>query len=254
MTRDEAKNLLLLYRSEADLADQQIAEAVTLAQASPDLRRWFEEHCARQKALREKIRQIPVPAGLKEQIIYEQAAQAKARAQREKITLVAAVAAIIVALAVLAVSGLPHRQPALANTLAHFQSAMISYATSSYGMDVATNDLQQIQNYLARHDAPADYHLPAPLEQMPATGCAIKDWFGAKVSMICFRTGKPLPPNTPGDLWLFVVERTAVKDAPDSGPPRISRINNVSVATWIQNGKLYLLGTPGDETAIQKFL
>ena len=30
------------------------------------------------------------------------------------------------------------------------------------------------------------------LTKVAVTGCAIQSWQGAKVSMICFRTGKPL--------------------------------------------------------------
>ena len=43
------------------------------------------------------------------------------------------------------------------------------------------------------------------------TGCAIEGWQNAKVSMICFRTGKPLRPAEQSDLWLFVVDRASVK-------------------------------------------
>jgi hypothetical protein len=254
MNRDEAQDTLLLYRSSADLADPQVAEALTLAKSDRELARWFEEHCARQNALREKFRQIPVPAGLKGQIIYEQAARAKAGSRREKLALVGAVAAIVISLVVLAAFWLPHRRPGFVYTLANYQDTMVSIALSGYAMDLATNDLAQIRNYLARNQAPADYALPAPLEKTTATGCAIKTWGAAKVSMICFRTGKPLPPNEPGDLWLFVVDRASVKNSPAAGPPEFTSVNGIITATWTQDGKLYVLGTAGDETVIRKYL
>lgn len=254
MNRDEARTILLLYRTRADLADPQIAEALALVESDFELARWFEEHCARQNALSEKFRQIQIPAGLKEQIIYEQAARMKVASRREKITLVAAVAAIVIAFAILAAFWMPHRRPGWVNTLANYQADMIGFATSGYAMDLATNDLRQIQNYLAQNGAPADYVLPAALEQTPATGCAVKTWGAAKVAMICFRTGKPLPPNEPGDLWLFVVDRASVKGAPDATTPQLAAVNGIITATWTQAGKLYVLGTPGDETAIRKFL
>jgi len=72
--------------------------------------------------------------------------------------------------------------------------------------------------------------------------------------MICFRTGKPLPPGEQSDLWLFVIDRDLVKNAPSAGPPQLAKVNQLITATWTQGDKLYLLGTEGDEQTIRKLL
>jgi hypothetical protein len=78
VNRDEAKTILLLYRSgTADAGDPEIAAALALARQDPELTRWLVEHCARQEAVRAGFRKITAPAGLKEQIISEQAAHEK---------------------------------------------------------------------------------------------------------------------------------------------------------------------------------
>jgi hypothetical protein len=258
VNRDEAKNILLLYRPDtADAEDPQIAEALALAKSDPELARWLEEQCARQNALREKFRQIEIPAGLKEQIISEQAARAKIIRLRERIATALAVAAIVISLAILAAFYFPrsgNENQTESNTLANYQNQMAYVATSSYAMNFPTNDLTQIRAYLAQNAAPSDYTLPAPLEKTAATGCAIEDWGGAKVSMICFRTGKPLPPNQAGDLWLFVVDRASIKGAPTAASPQFAKVNQLITATWTQGGKLYLLATEGDEQALRKYL
>jgi hypothetical protein len=258
MNRDEAKNILQLYRPDtADADDPQIAEALALAKQDSELARWLEEHCARQNALREEFRQIEIPAALKEQIISEQAAFSKKNSRRQKIVLVATLTAIVVALAIVVSFYFPpggNGNQAIANTLANYQNQMAGTATSGYGMNFPTNDLTQIRNYLAQNAAPADYALSAPLEKTATTGCAIENWHGKKVSMICFRTGKPLPPNQQGDLWLFVVDRASVNGAPDAASPQFAKVNQLATATWIQGGKLYLLATEGDEQALRKFL
>ena len=100
---------------------------------------------------------------------------------------------------------------------------MAGIALRGYAMDLTTNNPAQIRAYLAQNHAPADYVLPAPLEKTAMAGCAIESWQGAKVSMICFRTGKPLPPGEQSDLWLFVVDRASVKDAPPAGPRNLAR-------------------------------
>jgi hypothetical protein len=258
VNREEVKIILQLYRPDtADAEDPQIADALALAKNDPELVLWLEEHCARQNVLREKFRQITAPAGLKEQIISERTVFSKQNSRREKIVLVAALTAIFVSLAVLAVLYFPHGNSGNENdfnTLGNYVNQMEGVAISGYAMNLATNDLSQIRAYLAQNFSPSDYTLPAPLEKTDTSGCAIQDWQGQKVSMICFRTGKPLPPKQQGDLWLFVVDRASVKGAPDATTPQFEKVNQLVTATWTQDGKLYLLATQGDEQAILKFL
>ncbi|HUA67641.1 MAG TPA: hypothetical protein VMA13_03760 [Candidatus Saccharimonadales bacterium] len=253
MTRDDAKNILLLYRhGTADAGDPQMAEALALVKQDSELARWFEEHCARQEVLRAKFRQIPAPAGLKEQIISEQMAREKIVVWRRNVFLTAAATAIIVAALTLAALWL--HPPASDNSLAIYRSRMVGVALRGYAMDVATNNPVQIRAYLEQNHAPADFVLPPPLKKVAMTGCAIESWQGAKVSMICFRTGKPLPPGEQSDLWLFVVDCASVKNAPPPGPPQLAKVNQLVTAVWIQGDRLYLLGTEGDEQTIRQLL
>jgi hypothetical protein len=245
---NEAKTVLLLYRpGTADAEDPQIAAALELAKREPELARWLEEHCERQEVLRAKFRQIEAPAGLKEQIISEQAARERSRYRRP----LAAVAAL--ALLVFLTLFWVQRPPA-DNTLAVYQNQMAGTALRGYAMDLTTNDPAQIRAYLARNRAPSDYVLPAALQKAAVIGCAIEGWQNVKVSMICFRTGRPLTPNQASDLWLFVVEDAALKDAPQSDQPRLATVNRLRTAVWARGGTVYLLGTDGDEATIRKFL
>jgi len=248
----EAKAILLLYRTDADAADPQVAEALALAEQDAVLGRWFADYRATQDVLREKFRQIPVPAALKEQILSERVVMT-GKKRREKRVMVAALAALIIAAAVIGFFNIP-RGARPEDSFAMYQEQMIYYAGAGYAMDLATNDPQQVRDFLAQHQAPADYALPGPLAQAAMTGCAVKEWNGTKVSMICFRTGKPLPANLPGDLWLFVVDRKSVKDLPAAGTPRFTQEEHVATLAWVQGDKLYILGTPGAEADIRKYL
>lgn len=247
----------MLYRpGTADADDPQIAGALALAKREPELARWLEEHSARQEALRSKFRQITVPAGLKEQIISESAARAMTISRQRRNTVFAAVAAmasVVILLIVLSSSWLPHRQND-DNTLAIYQNQMVRIALNPYGMDLTTNDSEQVRAYLATRQAPADYDLPPALQKAALTGCAVEGWQNVKVSMICFRTGRPLPPNQSSDLWLFVVDRASLKGAPESSQPRFAAVKGLITAVWAQGDRVYLLGTEGDESAIRKFL
>lgn len=250
MNRDEAKQILLLYRpGTADDADPQIAGALALARNDPELARWLEEQLARQTAVRAKFQEIPVPAGLKEQIISEQRA-AERRTSRRRKTLAAAAA--LAGMFVLLVWLLPARPTD--NTFAIYRSRMISSALRGYAMDLVTNNPAAIRRYLAQRQAPANYDLPLPLQKREVAGCAVQRWQGANVSMICFRTGRPLPPGQQSDLWLFIVDRNSMRDAPGNTATQLAPVNRLMTATWTEGGKLYLLGTAGDEQAIRQYL
>jgi len=251
MNRDEARTILLLYRpGTADAGDPEVAEALTLAKNDPELTSWLVDHCARQEALRAGFRRITAPAGLSGQIISEQAASEKVAVRRQKSVLVMAL--VVATLVVLTPLWLQHRVND--DGFEMYRNRMASIALRPYGMDLATNSPVPIRDYLAQNQAPSDYILPAPLEKTAMTGCAIEDWQGTKVSMVCFRTGKPLPPGEQSDLWLFVIDRSRVKQAPPDGSREFVRINRLQMVTWTEGDKLYLLGVKGDEQTLRQYL
>jgi ferric-dicitrate binding protein FerR (iron transport regulator) len=103
---NEAKTILVLHRPGTDdVMDPQLAEALALAGKHPELAGWLSAQRAQQQVLREKFRQITPPAGLKEQIISEQAASRRRLAMRR--TAWCAVAAVLLLLGSLALVWFP---------------------------------------------------------------------------------------------------------------------------------------------------
>lgn len=244
--------MLLYRRGTADAEDPEIAGALELAIQDPVLTRWLAEHRAQQEALRSGIRKIAVPAGLKEQIISEQAARAKVGVRRQRMVFAMAAFVILAALAILTPRWFPHRQSD--DTYAIYRNRMAGVALRGYGMDLTTNSPESVRAYLAQNQAPADYILPGPLEKTAVAGCAIENWQGAKVSMICFRTGNPLPPGQQSDLWLFVIDRSRVKDAPPADSRQYAQVSRLRMVTWTDGDRLYVLGMEGDEQKLQQYL
>src|SRR5262245_40076369 len=195
----------------------------------PGLSEWFEQHCSFQEVLRAKIRQIQVPGGLKEQIISERKARLTL-AFRRKVTLTAVAATVLILgfLSFAHFSGPGYND----RTFAAFQTNMLRKVLREYPtMDLVTNNLDQIHQYLAQNGPHGDYVLPKHLQNASGTGCAIFPWHGKKVSMICLNSGKTKPATDP-DLFLFVIDRTAVPDAPTDSTRHISQVRNLLVAVW----------------------
>lgn len=253
MNANEAKKILLRFRpGTVDADEPDVAEALAQAGSNPELAQWLAAQLAQQEALRVQFARITPPAALRAQIVSEYAA-ARRRTAVAWMGWVA-VAAVVVFCLSLAVYWRPLPGPVAGDALAVFQSQMVRLATGGYAMDLATNDLAPVRAYLAARHAPADLSLPAPLQHALVAGCAVTDWHGAGVSLICFRTGRPLPPGTAADLWLFVVDQAAITNAPASGPPQIAKVNRLATATWTDGRRLYFLGVAGPEADLRRYL
>jgi uncharacterized membrane protein YbaN (DUF454 family) len=255
MTAHEAKAILTLYRpGTADDRDPEFAEALLFARQDPELRDWLARQDAVQQALRARFRQIVPPPGLKEQIISEHHARVRHQLWRRRAALmaVAAVLATLIAVAALWLETRPGPQDRV--DLATFRNRMVGAVLRQYAMTLETNDLNQIRAYLAQTNAPADYVLPRSLEQTPSTGCGVLSWQDKKVAMVCFHSGKPLPPGEKTDIFLFVVDREAVPDAPAGREPQIATVKNLVTASWSQGSRVYVLAVAGDESTLRRYL
>jgi hypothetical protein len=254
MKHDQAKIILLRYRpGTTDREEPEMREALALAQTDEKLSRWLADQEKCQHVLRKTFQKFKAPEGLFQQIISEQAASQRTTTHRQRLTLINLVATIIIVGIIGGAIWLGSR-PQADDTLVIFERQMSAYALRGYTMDLQTNDPEQIRAFLKQRQAPANYTLSGPLQKAAVIGCAVEGWHSTKVSMICFRTGNPLPQGSQGDLWLFIADQASVKDASQISTPQIARVNRLVTVTWVENGKVFLLGTTADETVLGKFL
>lgn len=251
MNRDEAKKILLRYRpGTRDAVEPEVVAALAEARSDRELAGWLEQQMAGQRQLAKKFRQIASPAGLKEQIISEHVARLRRRrAWRFTVYALSAVITLFCGLAIFQQSS-----SAPDDTLAVFRNQMTGFALRGYNMDLLTTDAAAVRAHLARQNCPADFKLPAGLQTAALTGCAVAGWQDGKAAMVCFRTGKPLPPGQASDLWLFVVDRKLIKNAPLPGQLQLLAENRLITATWTDGDKVYLLETDGNEAELRKYL
>jgi len=245
---ERAKEILLLYRRDGPEAnDPEVSEALEQVKRDPELREWFDDHCERQSLIREHLKGIRVPESLKERILTEAAKRQVLDWWQRPIPSWAAAAAVVL-LASVFFFFLQERTPD-EKTFTAFRNRMVGQTQRMYpDMDMVTNDLVEIRRYLAARQWPADYILPQPLQKLAGIGCAALQWRSNKVSLVCLTSGST------SNLFLFVIDGSALSDPPPSGQPEFLRIGRLMSASWSQDGKTYILAGPGDEEFVRKYL
>lgn len=243
MTTNQAKQILLAYRPWTnDAQDPEVAEALALCPQDAELAAWFENQRAVQAAIRARLKAMPVPEGLRQQIVSEYQAR-ELTAGRWRRTTIATAAALLLVVAVVSLwQNLP-RQPEPEVGFATYRNRMVRAIVRTYAMamELETNDVTQVRAHLAQRKAPADYVLPRNLEQTQTVGCGALSWQGKPVTMVCFRTGKPLPSGEKSDLFLFVINEQDLASLPQLDAPQFARVSTLVTASWRAGGKVYVL-------------
>ena len=205
--------------------------------AQRDLQRSHEEFNAR---VHQELAGIPVPPTLRDQIrarriIIEVPFWKKPRA----------LAAMAAALLVLA-SGLIFltRPSAEDQTFAGFRSRMVGFALREYRMDLHTNQLAEVQKFLAQNGAPSRFNLPAPLANTPVKGGAKLSWQGQPVGMVCFTAA------TGQTLYMFIIDSALAANA----IPEIATFKTLTTAAWTSDGKTFLLAAPLQPTELEQLV
>jgi hypothetical protein len=262
MNNEEAKKILALYRlGTIDRNDASFKEALERVNPTPpqgprqdapdpDLVRWFLEHRLSYLSIRTKFLKIPVPPGLKDQILAEVGVPAKKVISFRPMVLLRAAAVLALCLSLAALFWQFHNRE---DDFKNYRSRMAWTAVQPYRMNLKSHDLQSINAFLAKRKAPTDNVLPEGVAKAQLVGCAVIRWQGQPVSMICFRSGQPLPAGAQTDLWLFIVDQSLVRNGPAARPPLVARVNNLMTAAWTRDGKMYVLAAAGDEEFLRKY-
>jgi hypothetical protein len=258
----DAKQILLLYRPAVDLDDPDFAEALALTKADSELNTWFQQHCAFQIAAGSAFNDIPVPEGLKEQILSERKAHLTLASRRR--ALVAACAVVVIAICgFLTFRSIVPPQPTLDYSFANFHTNMIGVIIRYPKMDILTNNVQAIRTELANRGQSNLVSTPdvAKIVAKPniaGTGGKALDWQEKQVAMICLNSGKNADPKKP-DLFLFIVDSGSIK-APPGPTPVFTQDTKSPVSgkgivsgSWTSGNKTYILAGLGDEDFLKPY-
>lgn len=245
MDNQQAQEILRTYRPGTDDANEaQVAEALRCAERDAELGRWFRNQCEIHAAIRRKLREIPVPENLKEEILrrHEVVRHNKIIELRRSILPLAAAAVVVISL----VLGVFYAQTHRLN-FDEFRDRLVRQSQrTTYGMMASTN-LNDIHTGLLAYNCP-DYQLPKTLTKLHADGYAPLEWRNRRVSMVCLKTAKNK------ELYLLVMDATAMHHAPAAGQTEYARVLHYNSASWTSGGKVYILAGPQDDSELKQYL
>lgn len=245
MNSQRAREILLFFRpGTEDATEPSFAEALAQVQQDAELAAWFEAHCDAYAVVRDQLRKIPVPSDLKGRILAaRRPADNIVQIWWRRPSFLSAAAAVLLLLGLAAYRFMPHPEP---DDLAAFRNRMVRSVLREYRMDLETTSEPEIRSFLGSHEGFAEYQLPSGLEKVPRTGCGILNWRGQPVTMVCF--GPARKPN----LFLFVIDRATLPDAPAAGSLSMLEVKRMMTASWTTGGKVYVLAGTGTEEAVRK--
>lgn len=245
MDSRQAREVLSGYRPGVDDAsDPRIAEALRQLEHDIELAHWFEQLQHADDVIRRQLREMPVPTGLKQQILVARKVT-RADFGSRKPVLIAAAAAVVVGLGVVS---LWFFQRSGRNGLEAYRADMVRYVSSSYSTAfVKATSFDELRQILARRNWPSDFVVPDGLKSVTVIGGSAVEWHGHKVALACMKEGRH-------GLWLFAVEKSALPDAPETETPQVKEVESAPTAAWSQGGKAYLFTVQGDEAFLKKYL
>ena len=243
MNSEQAKEILLGYRPGLDDAhDPRVAEALRQLDQDPDLARWFEQLQRADDAIRRRLRDMPVPADLQQRILAERKITRVDFGWRKPVLIAAAAAMIL-----LGVVSVWVYQFAAKNGWRTYRAEMVAYVSNHYNMYIKAKSFDELRQVLAERKWPTDFTIPDHLQSVTVIGGGAMQWQGHKVALACMK-------DHSRGLWLFVIEKAALRGAPESETPRVEVVDDMPTATWSRDGNTYLFTVQGDEAFLRKYL
>ncbi len=242
MDNQEAKFILQAYRpSGSDAAAPEMQEALAQARRDPSLGKWFENECAIDSAIANKLKTCPVPEGLRASILAGAKLTRSMPWWRQTWVLAAACVALLLTLA-----GLYY--PRAVPPGLGLESFAANYTANGIYLQNETPDLAKIRSWLAVKGVELPQQLPQKLTELEGMGCRSIEYDGVKVALICFYKGDK-------GYHLFMAKKA---DMPGGEFPDNLRISSQAkgwnTAAWSDSTHRYVLVTDASRDELASYL
>ena len=271
MEEEEIKERLSCYRpGKDDPNDPVFSGALKAIEGNPELEQWSIDHAAFDSAIRSKLAESPIPAGMLVDLKQregepafdetevepgvepgvEPIAAETACAESKTIRFpmwgrVAAVAAILVA----SLFGLGVFNHSANAEVENFRADMALLASKGITVDHKSDDIRELQSWVGEHAGTVIQKCPGCLEARKGVGCKVLKWGEGdhSVSLVCFErdTGKV--------VHLFVISREAL-GAKKGAEITDATVEGLETVGWIDAENVYILIGSADGIPVKDLL
>jgi len=242
MDRREARSILSLHRADEPVNDERLAQAKELAAKDPELARWWAEDQEIDDAIAAQLAAVSVPADLKGRLMSRAKPLVTPQSRWRRPALLAVAAIVVLAV----FFGLWKGPLKPAASLADYRAEMVRFFSVWQPLDLETNNLTDINRFLAESGAPSGFDIPQPLRDLEPVGCTKLRFRGEDVAVICFKRGN-------GKIaHLFVINRKAIHGVDPS--PNFANQGSWATAAWVRGDCDYLLTVQGDQREAAKLI
>ena len=228
MNADEAKEILASFRpGTEDEQDPLFAEARRFAEHDAEVAAWLKEQRAFDTAVSCKMQESSVPP----MPAFSPADSAEPTWWRGKRLL--ALAACLFICGTLAALWYSTTSQPQTDTLASCRQDMADYLKQFPRLDLETENLSDVQKWLADSQHLHDINLPDALKKFPTIGCRALSWHGRKLSLICFMADGEI-------VHLVLIPKTAFPGETIQEKPQFAEVHSTTTAAWRHGDFVYL--------------
>jgi|GEM_PF-5387614 len=255
MNSEDAKAILLAWRK-GDLPEEfpPLREAFAMAESDPVLTAWLEEEAIFDAKISSAVESIPVPEGLRDQILNA-AESAEAPAHKKKMApllrlhRLLPIAASLLVLFLVSFLFLDPLTVEAEPGLNDYCDFVIDSDETIFGSNMKSENFGELMQFLQSKNAPTPSHLPPLIIDLNLVGASATSWRGIAVSVY------ELEDVNNATIQLFITQVISFPN-PDELPtkPAFRKIDEKSLVIWRDGQHLHALASKDGGQSLSHYI
>lgn len=261
MNISEAKQVLQRYRSEdSETRDSSVREALSLLEKSPELKAWFKQEQALNRAIASELESIEPPAYLRNSILQTMEATRVEKPGSSPssgktipflnwtLPLAAAAALVFALILFLPREHSPAPGENFPESLAYLQNTILE--DYDFQLEKRSDSLPSLQAYLASYGTPSFSEQSSNLMELNPLGCLRLKYKSVELGLICFEDG-----NDEYHVISASKEKlgTLFPNLSTENLPAIFESGKASFKVWVDEQNVNILTHQGSNDRVARF-